>query len=30
LFRSALADCDKNTNPWADANAELKALGAQP
>lgn len=30
LFRLAAADCQKNTNSWADANAELKALGAQP
>jgi lipoprotein NlpI len=30
LFRLALTHCRKNTNPWADAGAELKALGAQP
>jgi len=30
LFRIAAAECQKNTNLWADANAELKALGAHP
>jgi lipoprotein NlpI len=30
LFGLAAADCRKNTNFWADANAELKALGTQP
>jgi Flp pilus assembly protein TadD len=30
LFRLALTHCRKNTNPWADAGAELKALGASP
>jgi lipoprotein NlpI len=30
LFRLAAAECGKNTHVWAHANAELKALGAQP
>jgi lipoprotein NlpI len=30
LFRLAAAECGKNTHAWAHANAELKALGAQP
>ena len=30
LFRLALTHCRKNTNPWTDAGAELKALGASP
>ena len=30
LFGLAAAGCRKNANVWADANAELRALGAQP
>jgi lipoprotein NlpI len=30
LFRLAAAECGKNTHVLAHANAELKALGAQP
>jgi lipoprotein NlpI len=29
-FRLAAAACAKNTHPWVQANAELKALGARP
>jgi tetratricopeptide (TPR) repeat protein len=30
LFELAAAECRKSANVWADAKAELKALGAQP
>jgi tetratricopeptide (TPR) repeat protein len=30
LFQRAAAGCGKNTHVWAHANAELRALGAQP
>ena len=30
LFGLAAAECRKNVNLWADAQAELRALGAQP
>ena len=30
LFGVAAAECRKNVNMWADAQAELRALGAQP